>query len=251
MELEPTTLIFETINFVVLMLVLWRLVYRPLRRSIETRRAAIAEDLETASAAREEAEQLEANWRERQQELDSLRADVRREALDEAERERAAILARAREDADAERARISQLLDSEREAAARWVRSEIWSRGTELAGRLMRELAPEAVDEALWSRLLEVIEQRAEELRVEPEEGSGEVDVELTGARMPEPEQIDALKELVRRVVGGSPRMTVREAEDLLAGWTVRIGDKLFDGSVAGELEAFRDLARELADEAA
>ncbi|HBQ13781.1 MAG TPA: F0F1 ATP synthase subunit B, partial [Myxococcales bacterium] len=37
MELSPTTLIFETINFLVLVFVLWRILYRPLRASIEAR----------------------------------------------------------------------------------------------------------------------------------------------------------------------------------------------------------------------
>jgi len=253
-DFEPTTLLFETINFIVLMLVLWRLVYRPLRRSIETRRGAVREGLDRAQRAREEAETLEATWRERQSTLEALRAEVRREALDEAERERAQILGRAREDADAERARVTRLLETERESAARWVRSTVWSRGTELAGRLLRELAPNAVDDALWTRLLEVVEARAEELGPVDDDGDGsddEPEVELTGARMPSRAQSAALKEVILRRFGVPPRLTVREDDELVAGYTVRIGDRLFDGSIAGELDAFRELARDLSDEAA
>lgn len=247
MTFDLTTAAFEAINFLVLMAILWRLVYRPLRASIEARRAAIAEDLERARLAREEAEAHEGEWRAREAELDAVRERVRREAIDEAEAERARILARAREDADAERARVTQLLESEREAAARWVRSAVWSRGTELAGRLARELVPEGLDAALFARLIEVLERRA------PEVEAGDGEVELTGARLPTSAQIEALREVIARAVGRAPQMTVREDAELLAGWTVLVGDRRFDASLAGELEAFRELARELdpEDEAA
>lgn len=240
MAFDLTTAAFETINFLVLTAILWRLVYRPLRRAIEARRDAIAEDFERARTAREAAEAQEATWREREADLAAMREAIRSEAVDEAEAERARILARAREDADAERARVTQRLETEREAAARWLRSAVWSRGTDLAGRLARELVPEALDAALFARLLEALEARAGELE------SSDGEVELTGARLAAPAQTGALREVVGRALGRAPRMTVREDAELLAGWTVRIGDLVLDASLAGELEAFRELARRL-----
>ncbi|MCA9608979.1 MAG: F0F1 ATP synthase subunit delta [Myxococcales bacterium] len=240
MALDLTTLAFETINFLVLAALLWRLVYRPLRRAIDARRAAIAEDLEHARSAREAAEAHELEWRDREAELIELRERIRAEAIDEAEAERARILARAREDADAERARVTQLLETERSAAAKWVRSAVWSRGTDLAGRLARELVPEALDDALFRRLLPVVEVHLAGL-----EGS-DGEVELTGARLAATEQTEALRAVVAATLGRVPRMTVREDAELLAGWTVRIGDLVLDASLAGELEAFRELARQL-----
>jgi len=247
MSFDLTTAVFETINFLVLTAILWRLLYRPLRRSIEARRATVAEDVERARQARAEAEALESQWRAREADLDALRERTRRDAVDEAEAERARILARAREDADAERARVTQLLETERDAAARRVRSAVWSRGTDLAGRLAVALVPDSLDEALFRRLLDVVAERAPQL-TDPDP-----EVELTGARLAGPERTEALRAVVAGALGRTPRMTVREDEELLAGWTVRIGDLRFDGSLAGELDAFRELARELdpTDEAA
>jgi len=74
----------------------------------------------------------------------------------------------------------------------------------------------------------------------------------VCGARMAERPELDALRGALEGRLAGAPKITVREDPDLIAGWTIRIGDRLFDASIAGELEAFRDLARALeSDEAA
>ncbi|MCZ7679019.1 MAG: F0F1 ATP synthase subunit delta [Sandaracinaceae bacterium] len=247
MRLDATTLIFETINFVVLALVLWRILYRPLRRAMEERRSAIEEDRQRAEAAHAEARRLEAEWRHKHEELEDLRASVRAEVLDAAERERAVMLERARDDAHAELARVRQLSEAEREAAERWVESAVVERGADLAGRLLLELAPEAVDGALAERLVGALEARRGELSALSGETS--VEVELTGARLPEPGLAERIAAVLREALARPIRIVTRGDPSLVGGWTVRVGDRLFDASIAGELAAFRGLARELLEE--
>lgn len=244
MRLDATTLIFETINFVVLALVLWRILYRPLRGAIEARRSAVEEARQRTEAALGEAQRLESEWRHKHEELEALRASVRAEVLDAAERERAVLLERAREDARAELARVRQLAVAEREAAERWVESAIVERGADLAGRLLLELAPRAVDDALAERLVGALETKRAELSALAEEDG--VEVELTGARLPEPALAERVAEVLRAAAARPVRIVTRGEPSLVGGWTVRVGDRLFDASIAGELAAFRGLAREL-----
>src|SRR5690606_13987637 len=117
-----------------------------------------------AQQARAAADQLRGEWQHKHEELEALRASVRAEVLDGAQKERAAILERAREDASAELARVRQLLSSEREAAECWVHATILERGSDLAGRLLLAIAPQAADEALAERLLSTLEQQGAEL---------------------------------------------------------------------------------------
>ncbi len=246
MEIDWTTLLFETINFVVLVFVLWRVLYRPLRRSLEARREALAQEATKAREGREAAERLRHEWQQKHEELEALRASTRAEVLDGAQKERAAMLERAREDASAELARVRQLLSSEREAAERWVEAAIVERGSDLAGRLLLTIAAEAADEALAERLLLTLEQRGSELgALAADEGVPEV--ELVGARAPAPRLVARLEAVLERAIGRPLRLVTGTDAALLAGWTVRIGDRLFDASVQGELRAFRELARELA----
>lgn len=248
MGINLTTLLFESINFVVLVFVLWRVLYRPLRASIEKRRAAVEEDLEAARAAREEAKERELEWAAREQELVALREQTRREALDAAEKEKSRILERAREDASAELSRARQLLETEHEAARHWVRTAIWQRSTDLAGRMLVALAPDDAPRILGDRLVELIDTNADAIREEAEEAPG-LEVSIAGTRMPDAELLDALRASLTRALGHAPRFSTHEDESLVAGWTLRVGDRLFDASVAGQLEAFRALARELEGE--
>lgn len=244
MGLDATTLIFETINFVVLALVLWRILYRPLRGAIEARRSALEEARQRTEAALGEAQRLEGEWRHKHEELEALRASVRAEVLDAAERERAVLLERAREDARAELARVRQLAVAEREAAERWVESAVVERGADLAGRLLLELAPGAVDDALAETLVRALETKRAELSALADEDG--VEVELTGARLPGPALAERVAEVLRAVAARPVRIVTRGEPSLVGGWTVRVGDRLFDASIAGELAAFRGLAREL-----
>lgn len=245
MELSLTTLAFETINFLVLVLVLWRILYRPLRASIEARRAKVEADLAQAGEARERAEERQREWDAREEQLAALREEARREALDAAERERGRILERAREDAAAELARAQQLLESEREAAEQWVRRAVWERGTALAGHMLQRLAPDRVDAILGERLVEALEQGV--VGLDEDEG---LEVELAGATQPSPELVSQVREVMRRALGRAPRLITVEDPSLLGGYTVRAGHRVVDGSIAGQLAAFRELARELDGEA-
>lgn len=243
--IDWTTLLFETINFVVLVLVLWRILYRPLRKGIEARREALALEASKAHEARAAADALRDEWQHKHEDLEALRASVRAEVLDGAQKERAAILERAREDASAELARVRQLLATERDAAERWVHAAILERGSDLAGRMLLAIAPDAADEALAAQLLHTLEPQGAELReLAGEESTPEI--ELIGARTPASEQVARLEAVLERAIGRRVRIVSGADAALLAGWTVRIGDRLFDASVQGELRAFRELAREL-----
>src|SRR5690606_16501423 len=137
------------------------------------------------------------------------------DVLDGAEKERAAILERAREDARAEMARVRQLLTAEREAAERWVRSAVIERATDLAGRMLLALAPEAIEEALARRLIDVLAKRGEELSRTI--GEDEPEVELTGARLPDPALAERVAGVLRAALGRPLRLTTRGDGSLVA----------------------------------
>ena len=244
MDLNFTTLIFETINFVVLVWILWRVLYRPLRQSVEARRAALAAELERAQRARQESDDREKEWAARETELATLRETTRRDALDAAEAEKSRLLASAREDASAELTRVRQLLETEREAAGRWVHNAVFERATELAGRLLIALAPGETDRVLADRLVEEVE-RADAFEGAPTD-AGPLEVEIAGVQLPEALLVDRIKGALAGSTTRPLKLTTRQDPTLVAGWTLRVGDRLFDASIAGQLEAFRDLARSL-----
>lgn len=55
-----------------------------------------------------------------------------------------------------------------------------------------------------------------------------------------EPDEVDALRQRVQRLAGGSVELTLEVDPTLLGGVQLRLGDRLIDGSVRGRLERLR-----------
>ena len=248
MQINPTTLVFEIINFLVLVWLLSKLLYRPLREAIVTREHALEQERAQSERALSEARALEQDWKAKHAELAQLADRVRAEALAGASAEQADMLSRAREEAAAERSKAETLLRAEREAAEQWVRSTAIDRSTELAGELLHTLAPDAVDLALTEGLIDMLERRGAELLGSDSQPSPALEVELVGAHVPREPVVERVRHALAAVLSESPRFNVREDPSLRAGLQLRVGDRLLDASLAGKLQAFRDVARSLAE---
>lgn len=249
MRFDLTTFGFELVNFLVLLLLLERLVYRPLRRGVAARRAALEAREAGAKQVAADAERLKAELEERARSIDELRAQALREASVAAADERARILEQAREDAAGDRARAQHLLEAEREASQAEVRELAVRQATALAGRLLTQLAPDALETTLLDALLAELATRGETWKGEPDY-SKEEEVEVTWARQP----ADAVVRRLRDALAGAlqPGLTLVHREDasLGSGAVLRFGHHVLDASTAGQLAAVRGRARALLDEA-
>jgi F-type H+-transporting ATPase subunit delta len=68
----------------------------------------------------------------------------------------------------------------------------------------------------------------------------GRVHVEVRSTGPLAPQTVAYLSDRVRRALGGEPRLALREQPDLIAGIVLRIGDTVYDGSVATQLREVR-----------
>lgn len=148
------SLIIQAFNFLLLLLLLYRFLYRPLLRTLESRSAAIKKQLEEAQAAREETQRQLVEYEARFREARAEAQAVREAAVREAQQLRERLTGEAREEASrlvaAARAEIEQ--DVRRAKAE--LRQEVGLLAVEIAERLIRESLREAdhrriVEEAL------------------------------------------------------------------------------------------------------
>lgn len=246
MGFSLSTFVLQTINFVVLMLLLQRLVYRPLRAAVTERHERLAARENAAEERLRAAEALEAEYRRREAELAELRTRKLRDATEQAAEERARLLELAREEAAAERARARRVLEVEREAALGWVREAAVEHSVRIAGRLLTELAPDAVESALFERMLDAIRGHAHELEaLQRRDPDAEVRV-VVAKPLSDPAEARLRSEL-SRALGAEPRLVVKDERELGSGLVVHVGHLVLDASVAGQLDVLRERARELA----
>lgn len=238
-----TTFAIELINFAVLLAILERVLFRPLREGIAARRAAIAAREAELARGQAEVEARRAELEREQAATGRARVEALREAEAAGAAERARLLEQAREDATAERARILSLLGEEQEAALARARELAIERAADVAGRLAVTLLPEELDRRLGQRLAEEVE------RLEPGElgrSSQGLGVELRCARPPEAALLERLRAALNRALGGAVELSTQEESGLLAGAVLRVGGRVLDASLRGEVEGLRQRAREL-----
>ena len=130
------SLIIQVVNFLVLLLILWRLLYRPLLATMEERSEAIRKSLEEAQAARAEAARQQEENAARLRQAHAEAAAIREQALKEAAEEQRRLV-------EAARAEAQRLMDSARaqtEADIRRAREELRREVAELATAVAEKL---------------------------------------------------------------------------------------------------------------
>ena len=133
------SLIVQLVNFLILLVVLYKFLYRPLVTAMEGRTAAIQQQLAEAQAAREEAQRQQAAMEERIRVAQAEAQSTRERAIREAAELRERLSAEARQEAtrllEGAQAQIAQEV---RRARAE-LRAEVGALATEIAERLIRK----------------------------------------------------------------------------------------------------------------
>ncbi|HEY3445134.1 MAG TPA: hypothetical protein VGK67_02175 [Myxococcales bacterium] len=216
--LSGWTLALQAVNFLILVWLLKRLLYRPLQRVIAERKREAEKGLAQVAAETEKALAL-------RRELDAERAgmgaerDQRlRETRELLDRERQAVLALARREADDLAAATRRQLSEERDRALAELRSAAVDLAGQLAARLLREADSAAVTEALLDRIVARLrELPAERLQAVRTELAGGAGLEVVVASPLENASEGRWRERLQTVLGPCP-VTFRADPELLGG---------------------------------
>ncbi|HZP91160.1 MAG TPA: F0F1 ATP synthase subunit B [Actinomycetota bacterium] len=152
------SLIIQIINFLILLVVLYRFMYRPLVGALENRSAAIKQQLAEAQDAREQAQRQLAVMEERIRSAHAEAQATRDRALQDAAALRERLSAEARQEASRlVEAAQAQIAGEVRRARAE-LRAEVGQLATEVAERLIRRSLRDDDHQRLMAEALARIE---------------------------------------------------------------------------------------------
>lgn len=236
-------LLVQILNFVALFVILRAWVYKPLLGLLEKRKLAIAQGLEDARIAAEARANAEREAEKIINEAQLKAAEIVREATERAEAvglefqaEQEAKVAKLREDTLKE-------LEQERNVMLANMRGQIVALAIAAAHRLIGESLMQ--DEARQHALLKEFFSGVKDGRVLIFEdaklnGNGSA-AEITSALPLTEEEKETVKENILRRLGGSASITFRVDPSILGGLIIRVGDRIMDGSVVGQLQSLRE----------
>lgn len=152
MEINWYTFAAQIINFLVLVWLLRRFLYRPVIDAMDTREKKIAERLDEAAEARRDSEREAGELRRKQDELEHAREELMAEAAREIESWKKQHREQARDEIDAERKEWYRGIQRERNAFLRALRAQAGEYVYETTRDVVRKLS----DEALEQRVVDV-----------------------------------------------------------------------------------------------
>src|ERR1700685_3195890 len=113
MPIDWFTVVAQAVNFLILVWLLKRFLYKPILHAIDEREKGIAAQLSQAEAQKAEAEKVRDDFQHKNEAFEQERAALLKHAADEANAERQRLLDEARKEADALRAKRQDALRNE------------------------------------------------------------------------------------------------------------------------------------------
>jgi len=149
----------QALNFLALVWLMKRFLYKPILQAIDTREKKIAAELEAAASQKAEAEKDRLDLQRKQTSLDDQRAALMKEATDAAAAERTRLLAAARQAADALAAKRQDALRADAQTLGQSIRGRTQEEVFAIARKALGDLATTSLEE----RLGEVFTRRLRE----------------------------------------------------------------------------------------
>lgn len=241
MQLDWTTFILEIVNFLVLLWILKRFFFRPVREAIARRQASVAATLEQAQSRATEADRLKQQYEARMQDWDREREAARAQLGDELAQERQRRLTELQQALTSERDKDRVLQERRHQEQCRALADQAAGHAAAFAAKLLDRLTGPALDAEI-ARLV------AEDLTALPQDQrtalaaaiQGGATVEICSAHPLPAATVTMLSDALRAQLGSAPRLIERIDPALVGGIRITLGPWALEATLAHELAFFR-----------
>ncbi len=241
----------QALNFIILVWLLKRYLYKPILNAVDAREKLIAAELADADAKKTEAQKERDEFQRKNDEFDQQRATLLSKATDEAKAERQRLLDEARKAADALSAKRQEALRNDaanlNQAIRRRTQQEVFA----IAQKALTDLATTSLEE----RISEVFIRRLRAMDVKAKEGLGEA--LKTGAEpaivrsafdLPAAQRA-AIQKALNETFSGEVHVRFETAPDLVSGIELTTNGQKIGWSIADYLASLEKGVGELLKE--
>lgn len=250
LQLDIPTILLEIVNFVVLGVLLYYFLFRPVMDRVEARAAEKEQLLQQAKGDREQAAQTRAEIEERLAHVDEEASEIVERARQRIESERQDVMDAVRQEAD-------RILKQAQEEAWRVqeqhldeFRQDLLDTFENITTGIIGQVAPEGVHDSLVQqlndRVWEMGRQQMEQVEtIRRSLGERTPTVHVVTARELSPEQQRNLVRTFSAVADRNVSVDLDLDPSLAAGLRVRIGDLVIDNSIARQVADLHDRVKD------
>lgn len=241
MLIDWFTVVAQAVNFLVLVWLLKRFLYKPVLEAIDGRDQRITTQLREAGRMQAEAQQERAELQRRNEELDRNRELLMGKALADAKAEGQRLSGEARQAAEALRSRLEEAMTRDREVMAREVTSRVQHEVLAIVRQTLSDLASTGLEEqmtgAFIRRLHDLGGDEKASLAASLRTGHRPVLVR-TAFELP-PDQRQAIVAAVKEALGSEPPLQFETSPALVCGVELSTDGLRVGWSIADHLASF------------
>ena len=210
----------QALNFIILVWLLKRFLYKPILRAVDLREKRIAAELAEADAKRAEAERDRDEFRHKNAEFDQQRAALLSKATDEAKAERQRLIDEARKVADALSAKRQETLRSDAHNLSQAIRRQTQKEVFAIARKALQDLATTTLEERMgevFTRQLRTMDGKAKQGLAQALKTAPEPALVRSAFDLPS-EQRATIQNALNEAFAAEVRVRFETAPDLISG---------------------------------
>jgi F-type H+-transporting ATPase subunit b len=236
LEINPSTLLLQIANFLIMVFILTRFLFKPLKEMLDKRARQVTKAMDEAEKATGEFETLKLEYEKRRENISAEITALKNEARIVIDETRKQMLQEAYQEIEAMRTRAQEEIEQQRTDALRLHRSKIGKLVSALTLRMMKDILNPQLHQAYLDAFLEQLRSVQLDGRISTN-GEEAVSAEMITAIPLAEENKGQIATTLETMVSLPVDLTCRVDASLVAGAMVRIGDMLIDGSLHGQLE--------------
>jgi len=154
-KIDPALLGVQIATFLLAIVILWKFLWKPLAKFMEKRTRGIEQDIANARKSREQAEEIEAQFKARLAQIDEETRVILRRAADESKQLRDRMLFEAQEEARRLIQNASRQIETDKRHAIRELRTETVRLAVLIAEKALKQSVDPEVQERLVKEFVE------------------------------------------------------------------------------------------------
>lgn len=250
MQIDIFTLLAEIVNFLILIWLLQRFLYKPVVNIMREREEKITHRLQEAERKRQEAQDEAQKYRQLQEELDSQRDERLREAREEANTRRESLIKQAREEVDEMRHSWQLAVQQEKDSFLHDFEARIGQSAVEVARRALDEMADARLESQVVGVFARRLRNAAEEDRERLANALRDKSVQVESAFELSSTDRDAIEQALRSLHDDDLTPDYRVRPEMLCGIRLTTGEYRVSWSFEDYTASLRREFAEVIDEA-
>jgi F-type H+-transporting ATPase subunit b len=207
------TFVAQIINFLILVYLLWRFLYKPITKTMKKRKEQLNERWQNTRKKQEEAEAKANSYYQKKRDLDQREAEIMAEAEDKAEAERKAKLRQARAEIEQKQEEWHQGIQRQQDSFLTQLREKMQDETFLISRRALQDLA----NAELEQQAIAIFTERLQQLEKQPDRAADEI-VIRSSFEIPSEQRQQIEQTLKNQGIAAEKEIHYTQSADLICG---------------------------------